>query len=146
MRPSRDSRFIRLLFLIFFLFAAGYALYEARGLLYGPEIDIASAATSVRESFVMIQGRAERITELRLNGKTISVTEGGDFSEPHLLAPGSNRIILEARDARGRTARETMDIVYLAPEERPAATMPQAAASGVLATSSPSTTPSAGGR
>ena len=110
---ARDSRFIRLILLIFFLLAAGYAAYEAQGLLYGPEIHLAEASRASPQALTSIRGTAERITELRLNGKTISVTEDGAFDEPYLLAPGSNRIILEARDARGRTTTETLDIVYL---------------------------------
>ena len=65
------------------------------------------------EAFTSIHGRAERITELRLNGKPISVTENGEFDEPYLLAHGSNRLILEARDARGRKTTKILDIVYI---------------------------------
>ena len=60
------------------------------------------------------KARAERITELKLNGKPISVTENGDFEEPYLLAEGSNHLILEARDARGRTTQKMLEIVYTA--------------------------------
>jgi hypothetical protein len=138
MHPSRDSRFIRLFLAGFFLLAAGYAIYEAQGLLYGPRIYLAHAATSTHESFVRIQGRAERITELQLNGATISVTEDGDFDEPYLLAAGSNRIILDAKDARGRTTRETLDIMYLTPEG--GADTTREANQRPAATSSPATT------
>ncbi|MBL8158322.1 hypothetical protein JNK62_02210 [bacterium] len=116
MRPSRDSRFIRLLLTLFFLLAGGYALYEAQGLVYGPSIELEHTATSSDTAFTSIKGHVERISELRLNGNTISVTEDGEFDEPYLLADGSNRIILEARDARGRTTSATLDIVYRAPE------------------------------
>lgn len=136
MRPSRESRFIRLVLILFFVLAGGYALYEAQGLLYGPKIHLADTATSTRNSFIRFEGRAERITELRLNGTTISVTENGNFSEPYLLAPGSNRIIFEAHDARGRTTRETLDIIYRAPES-PTDTAP---ARTMSATSSPPAT------
>jgi hypothetical protein len=124
MHPSRDSRFIRLILIFFFVIAAGYAIYEAQGLFYGPEIHLEKAASISYESFTTIEGRAERITELRLNGKTISVRENGEFEESSLLAEGSNRLILEARDARGRTTRETLDIVYRAPE-RPVSVDPE---------------------
>lgn len=112
MLPSRDSRVIRLILVAFFLVLIGYALYEARGVLYGPQIEIPSETIVVNEQATLIRGRAERITELRLNGKQIPVTESGEFEEPFLLAKGSNHLILEARDARGRTARETLVIIY----------------------------------
>jgi hypothetical protein len=110
----RDSRFVRLILIIFFVLAVGYSAYEAQGLLYGPRIHLENQAFASDTSFVSIKGRAERISELRINGKTVSVRENGEFDEPFLLAPGSNRIILEARDARGRTVLETLDIVYRA--------------------------------
>lgn len=138
MRPSRDSRFIRLLLTFFFLLAGGYALYEAQGLLYGPAIILEYAATSSESAFTSIKGRAERISELRLNGNTISVTEDGRFDEPYLLADGSNRILLEARDARGRTTSATLDIVYRAPEGSEMANASHATSSP--ATSTPSST------
>lgn len=136
MRPSRDSRFIRLLLTLFFLLAGGYALYEAQGLVYGPSIELEHVATSSDTAFTSIKGHAERISELRLNGNTISVTEDGEFDEPYLLADGSNRIILEARDARGRTTSATLDIVYRAPEGSSTPSAPRATSSP--ATSTPS--------
>lgn len=113
MPHSRDSRFVRLILVIFFTLALLYAVYEARGMLYGPAIRLSQEQPVAHEAFTSIKGRAERITELRLNGKTIQVTENGDFNEPFLLAPGVNRVILEANDARGREAKKTVDIVYI---------------------------------
>lgn len=145
MRPSRDSRFIRLLLTLFFLLAAGYALYEAQGLLYGPSITLSENAPSSLTAFTVIKGRAERISELRLNGNIISVTESGEFNEPYLLADGSNRVVLEARDARGRTASKTLDIVYYAPpHEEPDASEPKGQIDPT-ATSSPATSTSEDG-
>lgn len=140
----RDSRFIRLILIIFFVLAAGYAAYEAQGLLYGPRIHLEHEAFASNTSFVAIKGRAERISELRINGKAVSVRENGEFEEPFLLAPGSNRIILEARDARGRTAIETLDIVYRASEDalapKPEAEEEPHVPSPTATTSSPATT------
>ena len=113
MLPYRDSRIIRITLILFFVLLVGYAIYEAQGIFYGPVIDVPSAAITVSDPYTIIKGRAERITELRLNGTTISVTENGEFEEPYLLAEGSNRLFLDARDARGRTARKTIDIVYV---------------------------------
>ena len=107
----RDSRLVRTALTLFFLLVIGYGVYEARGILYGPRIHVEAPAL-VTDPFFHVQGRAERIVELRLNGAIISVTESGEFDEPLLLAEGSNRIALEARDARGRLTSETLDIVY----------------------------------
>ena len=113
MLPYRDSRVVRIVLGVFFLLLIGYALYEARGLFYGPVIFVPEEAVTVSDAYTIIKGRADRITELRLNGKTIPVTENGEFEEPYLLAKGSNRLILEARDARGRRAQKVLDIIYV---------------------------------
>ncbi|MFZ2886781.1 MAG: hypothetical protein WA021_03105 [Minisyncoccia bacterium] len=113
MLPNRDSKVVRTSLIIFFLLLAAYALYEAWGMLYGPVINVPTETVTVRDAYTLVKGRAERITELRLNGKTIPVTENGDFAEPFLLAKGTNHLILEASDARGQTTREEIDILYI---------------------------------
>ena len=112
MSPYRESRLIRFLLGFFFLLLIAYALFEARGILSGPALNIPTEAVIVTESSTRIRGSAERITELRLNGKQIPVTEEGEFDEPFLLAEGSNYFLLEARDARGRSTRTTLHIIY----------------------------------
>ena len=112
MLPYRDSRLTRIALGIFFLAVLGYAYYEARGMLFGPSITVTSQVTEVREPFVTIRGRADRIASLSMNGKTVSVTENGVFEEPYLLAPGYNRIVLDARDKYGRSRSQTIEIVY----------------------------------
>lgn len=115
MTPSRDSHLLRTILITFFLLLLGYAAYEARGILYGPAIEVPHESIVVTDPYAVIRGNAERITELRLNGKPIPVTEEGAFEEPFLLALGTNYLILEARDARGRTTQETITIIYNAP-------------------------------
>lgn len=108
----RESRVARIVLSFFFLLLIGYALYEARGVLIGPAIELPAEAMTVTEPFVHIRGTAERITELKLNGKQIPVTESGEFDEPFLLAEGSNWLLLEAKDARGRTTEKKLTIIY----------------------------------
>jgi hypothetical protein len=109
----RDSKVVRSILIGFFALLLCYAIYEAWGLLSGPRIEVPEGMITVTEPYTLIKGRAERITELRLNGAVVQVKENGDFEQPYALAPGSNRLILEARDARGRTATEIIDIAYV---------------------------------
>lgn len=115
-----DSRFLKIALWCFFLLALLYALYEARGMLQGPAIEVPNTIVLAESEFITIQGQAERISELRMNGERISVTEEGFFAEPYVLARGVNRIILEARDARGRDTRRVMEIVYIGETTSPA--------------------------
>ena len=109
----------------------GYGYYEARAMLYGPRISVPSEIIIVHEPFTVIQGKAEHISELRLNGTPISVTEDGIFEEPYLLTPGENRIVLDATDRFGRTRQESIEVIYVADSKAPA----------TAATSTPSVAP-----
>ncbi len=113
MLPYSDSRFSKIALALFFCCIALYALFEARGMLFGPTIAVSSEVTTVYDPFVNIEGKADRITALSMNGKEISVTEEGGFSEPYLLAPGGNHIFLKAKDTYGRTTTRVINIVYV---------------------------------
>jgi hypothetical protein len=113
MLPYRDSWITRIVLVVFFLLVVGYAYFEAQGILFGPSISVTSSVTTVHDPFVKIEGRADRIASLSMNGKQIAVTESGSFSEPYLLAAGDNRIVLDAKDTYGRTRRKVIEIVYI---------------------------------
>ena len=112
MLPYRDSRLTYIALAAFFLIIIGYAYFEARGLLFGPSITVTSEVTEVHDPLIRIAGKADRISSLSMNGKTISVTEDGVFEEQYLLAEGYNRIVLDAKDKYGRTSRKVIEIVY----------------------------------
>jgi len=117
MLPYRESRLTYIVLGFFFIVVIGYAYFEAQGILFGPQITVTSQPTEVDKPFILIRGKAERITSLSMNGKTIVVTENGDFEEPYLLAPGYNRIVLDAEDQYGRTRSKTLEIILSAPRQ-----------------------------
>lgn len=112
MLPYRDSLLGRAALGIFFLLVIAYAYFEARGLLFGPEITVPSEVTVVEDPFVKISGKADRISKLTMNGKSVPVTEDGLFEEPYLLAEGYNRIILRAEDKYGRSSEKVVEIIF----------------------------------
>jgi hypothetical protein len=105
-------RFTKIALIIFFILLIVYAYYEARAALYGPQIDIPSEIIVVTQSFMEIQGQATYISELKLNGAVIPVTEDGHFSEKLLLVPGENRLIFDAKDRFGRETQEVAKVYY----------------------------------
>ena len=134
----------RIAFGLFFVFLIGYGYFEVRALLYGPQITVPDVVEPVHESFVRIQGMALHIASLTMNGRPISVTESGEFNEPYLLAPGTNRITLDAKDKYGNATRKIMQVVYVplkstTPPRTKATSTPSTATTS--ATSSSSTTP-----
>lgn len=146
MLPYRDSRLTKLAIGIFFIVVLGYAYFEARGIFYGPRIHVSAKTTEVNDPLITVQGQADRISSLSMNGKPITVTEDGAFSEPYLLAPGLNRIVLDARDKYGRESREIIEIVYTPlPADSSVASLGDpgltATSTPEIATSTPSTEP-----
>lgn len=112
MLPYRDSRITRVVLVVFFILVVVYAYYEARGILFGPSIEVTSSIEEVTEPFISISGKAERISSLTMNGNPVAVTETGEFSEPYLLSPGINRIVLDAEDTYGTKRQKIIQIVY----------------------------------
>lgn len=111
MRAYRDSRLTKIALVVFFLFVIGYAYFEARGMLFGPRITIDTQQITAKDAYITIKGHADRIAFLLMNGREISVTESGAFSEPFVLSPGINRIIFEAKDKYGRLSEKIVEIV-----------------------------------
>jgi len=134
MLPYRDSKITRAVLIVFFLLVVGYAYFEAQGFLFGPAVSITSSATEVHDPFVTIQGHAERISSLSMNGKQITVTENGSFSEPYLLAAGDNRIVFDASDKYGRSRKDIVEIVYIS-TTTPSTNSPEMAATSTESTS-----------
>jgi hypothetical protein len=114
MLPYRNNKIAAIAILLFFLAVIGYAYFEARNILYGPQINIGSpdAPLSVHEPLIHIRGQAANITELRMNGDPVSVTEAGAFDEALLLAVGYNKVMLTASDKFGRSTSRSLEILY----------------------------------
>lgn len=121
-------RFTKIALIIFFLLLLGYAYYEARAVVYGPQIRIPSETIVVTEPYTEIRGQAAYISELKLNGATISVTEDGHFAEEFLLAPGETRFVFDAKDKFGRETQEIVK-VYYKPTNNPSPPTPPPTAS-----------------
>ena len=136
MLPYRDSRFTQIVLGLFFVILIGYAYFEAQGLLFGPSISVGSEIAEVHDPFVTIRGHADRISSLSMNGNAIEVTEDGSFSQPYLLAPGYNRIILEAKDKYGRSTSQTLEVIYT-PKDAPVTPLSIATSSLQTASTSP---------
>lgn len=108
----REHRLAKIGLIIFFLLLIAYAYYEARAVIYGPQIQVPSETIMVREPYTEIRGQASYISELRLNGGMIHVTEDGKFAEELLLAPGENRLVFDAKDKFGRETQEVVIVFY----------------------------------
>lgn len=113
MLPYRDTALTRIVLVIFFVAVVGYAYYEARGILWGPSIQVPETMTTTSDELIIVRGTARHIASLSMNGNPIPVTEDGVFAHQYLLAPGYNRIILDAEDKYGARTQQVIEVMYV---------------------------------
>ena len=102
---------------IFFLF--GYILFQARFLLIGPKVTFLNAPSVVQtQRVVPLEGTAQNIVKLALNGRPIYTDKNGYFKEALVLENGYTIATLEAYDRYGRKRVYTKQFVYTPAEIR----------------------------
>ena len=107
MLPYRDSTLTKVALAVFFLLIVGYAYFEARGILFGPTIQVAQTLEQVSSPYIELTGTTTHIATLSMNGQSVPVTEAGAFDIPFALSPGYNRIVLDATDKYGKTTEKS---------------------------------------
>jgi hypothetical protein len=92
----------------------GYALFNARQLINGPEIIIKSPENgrSFNTPFIEIFGEAKNTSFISMNGRTIYINENDEFKEKLLLPPGTSIIKIDARDRFERSTEVTLWYTY----------------------------------
>jgi hypothetical protein len=116
MKTSRILTIKILLSIIIFLLILGYALFQARNLIIGPEITILAPKNgdNLTNPLVIITGVATNITRISLNDRQIFVDKKGNFSEKLLVPAGYTIIKLAAQDKFGRTTQKLVELNYTA--------------------------------
>ena len=80
-----------------------YAAFQARHIIDGPLITLTDEPSHLQSSStISLEGTAENITELSLNGRTIYTDDRGYFEETIVLQRGYTIVTLHARDRYGR--------------------------------------------
>jgi len=89
-----------------------YIYYQSKNFINGPEIEIISPenGATLIDPLVTIEGTAERISRLELNGKQIFINENNHFSEKLLLLNGYNIITIKAFDKFKREIQKQIEI------------------------------------
>ena|SRR5258708_1010604 len=117
----------------------GYAYGRTRDLIDGPSVSIASPAdgSTLTSPLAIIQGKAERVAQISLNGRNIFISKDGQLAEAVVLAAGYNALQFQASDRFGRKKTVELALVYKDPKAPPEA-------SGQATTTTPSQNASAG--
>jgi hypothetical protein len=91
----------------------GYAVWQARHLLAGPQLSISTAPPTVHtDRTTTIAGTATNIVALSLNGREIYTDGAGNFEETIVLENGYTIVTLAARDRYDRVRTATYGTVY----------------------------------
>jgi hypothetical protein len=105
----------RLLVIAALVLIAGYALFEARRIISGPELVIDSpidgSATST--SLVTISGRVENISFLTINGHAAAANEEGRFVYRYSPPVGYTVATVLATDRFGRQTQKRVSFTLL---------------------------------
>ncbi len=108
------SRATKYIFAAFVLVVLMYAFFEARNVLYGPQILLGTTgAITVTDALVEISGTVKNVTSFTLDGRSVFINDSGVFLEKILLAEGLNEFIFEASDKFSNQTREVLKVVYL---------------------------------
>lgn len=91
-----------------------YAYQQSAAFIRGPVVTIEGPqdGETFRKQRITVQGSAEHIAYMRLNGRQIYTNQQGVFREALLLAPGYNIITITAEDKFGRTNTQKRALVY----------------------------------
>jgi hypothetical protein len=95
-----------------------YFIYRtSRAYISGPSITITAPAdyAAFSTSTTTIAGIAERVQDITLDGRSITIDDKGNFSETILLMPGYNIETLAAHDQFGHVTQKRLELVYLVP-------------------------------
>ena len=98
---------------LFFIAIIGYAFYQTRDWLSGPNIviDTPTNGASFDQSLIEISGQIKNIAKLYLDGRPIFADQEARFKESLLLAYGYNIVELRAEDRFGREISKTLELV-----------------------------------
>jgi len=112
MALSRRSFLTIIIFIIAFVVITGYAVFESRLFIKGPEIEIyePTSGETVTNSLITLRGRALRITYLEVDGKQFLTDENGYFDKRMLLSPGHSTLHILGRDKFDREIKTKITI------------------------------------
>lgn len=114
-KSKRDGKTIirNALIVIVICAIGGYAGFQSKKIISGPQITIQSpSTTSADESIVDVSGIVKNVSVVTLNDRLIPIDEAGQFKEKVLLYPGYNVIKLKVTDKFGTFVTKELQLVY----------------------------------
>ena len=116
------SYFVRnVLIAVFVLIFAGYLVWQVKGIMEPPFLNIFSPAEGavMNQLSTAIQGETEKECQLSINGQEIMIDDQGRFESTVNLSEGINTITISAIKKHGRTTTITKHIIANPVTEQP---------------------------
>lgn len=91
----------------------GYTIFQARFIIIGPVIIMYNIPEVVQtQRLIILEGNAQNIIKITLNGRQIYTDKNGYFKEKLILENGYTISTLQVHDRFGRTSSYTHHFVY----------------------------------
>lgn len=99
---------------VFFIFIFAYAIFRSSDLIFGVKIKNVNIIDGAKftDNILKISGNAKNATFIGLNGREISIDQGGNFSETIALLVGYNVINIKAKDKFGYVDEKNYKLIY----------------------------------
>jgi hypothetical protein len=99
---------------IFFAIIVIYAFSRSQELIFGVKIKNVNIVdgSKITENIMKITGNAKNATNLTLNGREISVDQGGNFDETIALLSGYNIVSIIAMDKFGHVDEKDYKLIF----------------------------------
>ena len=99
---------------MFLAFIVFYTFFIAKDLIFGVKIRNVNLSDGAKmtEKIVKITGKAKNSIDLRLNGRSISIDQEGNFNETIAFLPGYNIVNIKAVDDFGNTDEKNYKLIY----------------------------------
>jgi hypothetical protein len=96
------------------LLVVGYALFNSRIFIKGPQLMVSSPVdgNTLSERRVDVSGTTLNTSFISVNDRAISIDEQGNFNVPVLLMDGYNLVVIKAHDKFERQVTKTLNLVY----------------------------------
>ncbi len=99
--------------ILLFTITVTYGIFQARILISGPQLVLLSPTPNetIHTTLMEVKGGTKNVTDIKINGQTITMNTNGDFSEKLITPDGYGIILVEAKNRFGQYAKRQIKII-----------------------------------
>lgn len=99
--------------LLLILVTVGYGVFQARTFITGPSLTVLHPApgATIKGATYEVRGATDHATHVTLNGRPVSLSVNGNFTETLVTPDGYGTFIIEVTNRFGQSVYEQIEIV-----------------------------------